>query len=211
MKLAILIAILTACSSCAYTSQPAGITSGVTPEMVPDRAPTMMNPAVVRLLMTDKGQCTAWKVGENLIATAGHCCESDGAYTTEGPHSVAGVAPEILVDDDDHDICIMKGQIDGPVIALAKADPRVGATLWTAGYPHGVFLISDGYWSGRDEDGDGVCSVVVNPGASGSPVMNTQGEAVGILVRYRKGMDNLSYITSLNALHKNLEAAKKLL
>lgn len=193
-------AVSLACSSCTSMPQP----------LSPGSAPTMSDPAVIKLLMVDVGQCTAWKVGPGLIATAGHCCEDGFTYTTEGRHTVAGATPTILVDDDEHDICIMKGPIAGPTIELASGDPVMGETVWTTGYPRGVFLISDGYWSGRDEDGDGVCSVVVNPGASGSPILNVRGEAVGVLVRYRPGMDNLAFVTSLAALRVDLTKAKQL-
>jgi hypothetical protein len=200
MKLMLaVLALATVC--CTLTPQP----------VAPGGAPTMSDPAVVKLLMTDQGQCTAWKIGANLVATAGHCCEEGSTYTAEGPHSVAHREIKVLVDDDEHDICIMEGPIDGRTIALASGDPAVGETVWTTGYPRGTFLISDGYWSGRDEDGDGVCSVVVNPGASGSPILNLRGEAIGILVRYRPGMDNLAFVTSLDVLRANLLKAQKLL
>ncbi len=185
------------------------------PQMLgaPTAPPTTSDPAVVKLVISDAegeaGHCTAWKVGTSLIATAGHCCEEGYTYSTKGSHAVEGSAPTILVDDDEHDVCILRGAISGKVISLASSDPDVGEVVWTLGYPRGTFLISDGYWSGRNEDGKGVCSVVVNPGASGSPILNTDNEAVGVLIEYRQGMDNLAYIANLDWLRAAVASANR--
>lgn len=174
------------------------------------RVPATSDPAVIKMSMTDtegnSGHCTAWKVGANLVATAGHCCEVGNVYGAIGSHAVKASVFTLLVDDDEHDVCILRGVIAGNVINLATTSPGIGEVVWTAGYPRGSFLISDGYWSGNDENG-GICSVNVNPGASGSPVMNMRGEAVGILVRYMPGMDNLAYVTTLESVHAAVKLA----
>lgn len=159
--------------------------------------PELYRPAVAKMLMTSTdgstGQCTAWKVGSNLIATAGHCCDAEYTYALEGDAMPVGAsAPTVLVDDDVHDVCILRGEMKGRVIQLAAADPDVGEAVWTAGYPKGWFLISSGYWSGRDDDNEGVCSVVVAGGASGSPILDRDGRAAGVLIKRATGMDNLT-------------------
>lgn len=158
------------------------------------------DPAVVKLLMMDasgnEGQCTAWKVGTHLAMTAGHCCKPETLmYRAIGAHAVSGGFFTSLIDDDKHDICVLRGEILGDVIPLALRDPIIGGRIWTAGYPHGTFLISDGFWAGRDDDGQGVTSSTVWGGASGSPVMNTSGQAIGVLVAGYPGFDNMTFIT----------------
>lgn len=172
------------CTSCAAVPKPRGMT-------------WLYRPAVTLLVMKspdgDGGKCTAWKLDADLIATAGHCCEPDYEYTLVGEDA----APVNLYDDDLHDVCILRGHMAGAPIALASSDPEVGAPVWTAGYPKGWFLISSGHWAGRDHDDEGVCSVVVAGGASGSPVLDSDGRAVGVLVKRAVGMDNLTIVSPI--------------
>jgi hypothetical protein len=173
-------------------------------QVVPPGTPkyTVSDPAVVRLLIIDDsggtGQCTAWKVGPELVMTAGHCCTPDNvAYSAEGPHAVLGSSFTPVVVDAKHDACVLRGKITGDAIVLAAKDPEIGERVWTSGFPHGTFLISDGFWSGRDSDGNGVASTTVGGGASGSPVMNVDGQAVGILVAKYRDMDGLTFISTI--------------
>lgn len=173
----------------------------------PDQVPTMSDPAVVRLVKMVDGEeagfCTAWKVDENHLMTAGHCCDEaeEGtvlSYTAKGPHAIPGQEITVVFDNDEHDSCLMKGKAHGPPIRLASLDPGMGEMVWTAGFPRLEYLISAGYWSGRTESGEyAKASVAVFGGASGSPVFNSKGEAVGILVAYYPPMSNMALLTPL--------------
>lgn len=167
----------------------------------PEGLPRLYRPSVALLNMSgpDGGrQCTVWKISNELLATAGHCCEPDYTYTTTGPNAITGDNGAINVyDDDAHDVCILRGKLRGATIALAHADPDLGDPVWTAGYPMGWFLISSGFWSGRDENNEGICSVVVAGGASGSPILDDAGRAVGVLIKRARGMDNLTIVSPI--------------
>lgn len=176
---------------------------------------SVSDPAVVKLLMMDEhgdeGQCTAWKVGTDLAMTAGHCCDDATLnYRATGLHAVPGQSFTVLIDDDKHDVCVLRGEILGNIIPIALRDPIIGARIWTAGYPHGTFLISDGFWAGRDEDGNGVTSSTVWGGASGSPVMNADGQAIGVLVAAYHGFDSLTFISTVEWARVALVKAKQL-
>lgn len=207
-------ALLAACGSCAHGG-------------VQDHPNTTDVPAVVRLMVTDEDgdtrfACTAWKVGDGLVATAGHCCRDEVTYTLDGPGVVKGAEARIIVDlydpdkdsEGDKDVCIMKGEVRGEPIRLAAKDPQVGSHIWTVGYPDNIFLISEGIWSGRDEENFGITSSVVRPGASGSPVMNAKGEAVGVLVRFvpnmRSGGDSITKVAPIEKLRLALRKARAL-
>lgn len=211
------LALMSACGSCAG-------------RQYPHQAPTMMDVAVVKITSINAkgeevGYCTAWKLDENRMVTAGHCCVYDetpadadpllilmGAvetvekdvpmFTMEGPHAIPGAVAKPIHRDADHDICILQGKMNGAPIALAKHDPPIGERVWTAGYPHTTYLISEGIWSGR-EDGQGVASTSVWGGASGSPVMDTDGRAVGVLVAYYRPFSTLSFIAPVEWLQIN--------
>lgn len=176
--------------------------SGCTPRPLESPHYATSDPAVVRLHMTnllgDAGSCTGWKADEDLVVTAGHCCVvSNIAYSADGDHAVLGGTFVPLIVDEQHDVCVLRGRIKGRVIYLASQDPEIGGRVWTAGFPHEMYLISDGFWSGRNYEGNGVSSSVVGKGASGSPIMNAEGEAVGVLIMKFGDMDSLGAIAPL--------------
>lgn len=165
--------------------------------------PTTADPAVIQMKIVDKDgdseTCTAWKLDDERIATAGHCCHDDAiAYWGIGPHAVMGEMFDKLLDndDEDYDLCILRGTITGAPLVLATHDPAKGEHVWTVGYPGGVFLISGGYWSGR-RNNRAIASVTSYPGASGSPAFNEYGEVVGVIIQYYPEMDNLAYMSPI--------------
>lgn len=180
----------------------------------PGSAPTLSNPPVARLAVTslidptDSGSCTIWKTTDGLAVTAGHCCEPGKSYTATGPHAVPGASFEMLVDDDEHDVCVLRGKMLGQPVGLALFDPQVGERIWTAGYPRGKYLISDGYWAGRDDNNEGVCSSVAGFGASGSPIMNVRGESVGVLIKRFGDMDSLTFVAPIEWVRAAVAQAK---
>lgn len=175
--------------------------------------PTTSDPGVTLLRITDadgsKGQCTAFKVREGLVATAGHCI-SEGilaTYSTEGLNSIPGADLRVLYVDREGDVAILGGPMGGDAIGLAERDPGIGEAIWTRGYPHGTLVVSDGYWSGRDADGKGIVSVVIAGGASGSPVFDAHGRAVGVTVSVYRGGDNIGFVANLETLRHAISIA----
>lgn len=180
---------------------------------------TTSDPAVALLRVSENGEkagtCTVFKVGSDLVMTAGHCCEKDDpavirTYVAEGPHAIAGASFEPIRIDSKNDVCVMKGKLRGAALSLAKHDPQVGSHVWTAGYPKGIFLISSGYWAGRDDDGEAIASVAVWGGASGSPILTPDNEVVGILRAYYPPMSNMSVVAPIEHLRTSLLIARAL-
>lgn len=199
----LVVMVLTTCASC--QARPAYVGTR------PDR-----HIAVARLMLSDGHACTAWDAGGDLVVTADHCCKR-GAKEIRGSRAVPGSELRVLVRDADHDICVLRGEIRGDGIPLAARDPDLGDPVWTSGWPAGVFLTSDGLWSGRQEFGDGtkespfavwgVSSITVYYGASGSPVLDGRGRAVGVIVALMTGMDGAALVAPLDALRADLAAA----
>lgn len=150
-------------------------------------APREPSAAAVPVVKLDRplGYCSAWVAEGGLVVTAGHCCDWVGqVLTLSGARSVPGARATVVVDDDEGDVCVLRGRAsDAPGLAIAAADPDVGAYVWTAGYPMGYYLVSSGLWSGRVV-GAGVASITVAPGASGGPLMDQRGRVVGVVSRY---------------------------
>lgn len=196
LVLAGIVALLVTCGSCAAGPRAVWL-------------PRLYAPATAQLVMEGAGSCTAWKISSDMIATAGHCCDDGYEYSLSGDNAPVGdlERPAMLVDDDVHDVCVLRAKMRGQSIPLADEEPEVGEPVWTAGYPQGRFLISDGYWSGHDGRGQNVCSVVVHGGSSGSPILDASGRAVGVLVA-RVELDNLTIVAPLEWLARAKRVAE---
>lgn len=176
--------------------------------------PRLPDPAVVRVTMMDSegpsGLCTAFKVADDLIATAAHCIAESGvtSYALSGPHAVSGSEGFVLYVDRENDVAILRAKVRGDIIRIAAHDPEVGDPVWTSGYPAGKPLASVGFWSGRDTDGQGICSVVVVGGASGSPIIDSDGMAVGVLVAGDLGRShNMAFVATVEHLRHAVRVA----
>ncbi len=132
-------------------------------------------------------------------------------YTAYGNAAVKGAKFKVLRDDDANDVCVLQGPMNGLPISIASQEPAVGERVWTLGYPKGVFLISDGYWSGMWRQDTMVASTAIWGGASGSPVLNENGEAVALLVRYMPPMSNMTLMTPIEWLVANVKSAQRVL
>ncbi len=180
-------------------------------------APTVGLPSVAKMVLVldgeDAGHCTAWKAANDRVFTAGHCCEDGYTYRFSDGMGVPGSDLKVLVDDDEHDVCVLEGKMRGAAIPIAMSDPFAGDYVWTAGYPVRYLVISGGFWSERVkveiDDHEmilGVSSTVVRGGSSGSPMLNADGRAVGILVAgYTNGGDNIAFSTTIEWLRYNLQ------
>lgn len=177
-----------------------------------ENAPQAARPNVDKLMLAENGaeagHCTAWKAAENRVFTAGHCCKDGFSYyfADTGEHLT------VLADDDKHDVCVLEGKMPGAPVPLASRDPEIGDFVWTAGYPIFPFVVSGGFWSGRafiDDGTYGVSSAVARPGSSGSPLLDENGKAVGMIVAgYLDSGDNIALSAPIEWLWINLNKAR---
>jgi serine protease Do len=147
---------------------------------------------------------------DSIAATAGHVCEGAlgnhffalfkrkvTASTFDGnehPVNVLKIYPE-------YDVCII--QIKGvslPPMRVSNdlSDPDHGEKVYTIAAPLGIHgkglaLVMDGYYSGVDAElmGFYVYTIPTQSGSSGSPVLNSKGEVIGIISMKREGFENL--------------------
>jgi serine protease Do len=102
--------------------------------------------------------------------------------------------------DETKDIALIKVESKGrPFLPLAKTVPSIGAKMYVIGSPKGYeFSIGDGLLS-QIQKVDGFnqyqLSCPFSPGNSGGPILNTQGEVMGIAAWTRNGAQNLNFAT----------------
>jgi tetratricopeptide (TPR) repeat protein len=99
-------------------------------------------------------------------------------------------------------ICEMAAKSSAAPIKLAATDPQPGATVFALGNPRGLDkTISQGLFTGlRELNGRRVAQVsaAISPGSSGGPVLNSEGELVGVAVATLTGGQTLNFAVPLN-------------
>lgn len=164
-----------------------------------------MGPATARLYWDGSFACTAWKLSEHMLMTAGHCApeprvtvdEHDEMTVTPIVITVEGIEGPVHVAAVDHilDLAILDAGIAGQQADFADDDSlAVGDPVYYHGYPTGVELTVSGYYSGRQMFGDDAYGVISAPaagGASGSAVVDGSGRVVGVLVVGNRRMNQI--------------------
>lgn len=104
---------------------------------------------------------------------------------------------EIVATDEDKDVAIIKVKETGlPAIKLAtKYKPAQGESVVVIGSPLGFeTTVTDGIVSGiRGEDGFVQITAPIAHGSSGSPVLNANGDAIGVATLLVKDAQNLNF------------------
>jgi S1-C subfamily serine protease len=83
------------------------------------------------------------------------------------------------------------------MVKLGCATPRIGSRIYVVGSPRGFdFSISEGL-IGQIRELDGVryyqVSCPISPGGSGGPVLNSRGEAIGVVSWRKADAENLGF------------------
>ena len=173
-------------------------------------------------------------VAENLIVTAGHFCDLDSVFmfffnkemtlekiaffleTFDGDVRMASVTKI----DKAADLCLMKIEgetesIDKVILELSDTPPVVGESVVNIAAPLGIFTahmvpIFSGYYCGTSLSEDGkqtidLYSLPIISGSSGSPVLNSRGKVVGVVVAGLKNFQHLGFSPSYGVVKKFLE------
>ena len=150
-------------------------------------------------ILTNDGQGSGFFVAPNIIATNYHVVEgatnascilnnSDIEYKIDGYLGV----------DESVDLILLKvSTLNKPSIKFAVTTASIGQKVYVIGSPQGLpATISDGIISGmRDFDGIKLLQMTapISPGSSGGPVLNSNGELIGISVSQLTEGQNLNF------------------
>ena len=98
--------------------------------------------------------------------------------------------------------------------SIKRANSDLGEQFFTLGFPRSEIVYGEGYVSAKSgNDGDSTAyqlTVSANPGNSGGPVINRNGEIIGIITAKDSKADGVVYATKSRNIFKLVDQLKKL-
>jgi len=160
------------------------------------------------------GSGTAWLYKKTSLfaywVTAGHVCERGAVMALSGPRGQAEIVLDVVADDDEKDLCVVKTLTvaDQPML-VTYDDPAYGEELHYVGSPLGMLDTNfapafRGLACGWSE-GYLVACIPGFPGASGSAVRDASGRVVGVLVAVPRAWQEMIYCVPIVELARLLK------
>jgi S1-C subfamily serine protease len=147
---------------------------------------------------------TVWAATKNVMITAGHVCE--WVEENDGVLVVNKKPARILKRDDENDICSFAVISHGlKPLKIAKEEPKRGSEVWINGCPLEVCEITTMGYVGGYEEHWRIVSAPSAAGSSGSPILNRNGEVVGIVSSGPDEFVHINYSPPLKAIQNILK------
>ncbi len=156
---------------------------------------------------------------KGYLVTNAHVVNKAAKVTVQSKLGVE-LNAEILFSDDSLDIAILKisDSLYKPLSNLPyfinnKTIADLAEPIFTLGYPRDEIVYGEGYLSARTGyNGDTLTcqiSISANPGNSGGPVINKDGEVIGILSTREASADGVVFAIKSKSIFKAVEELKK--
>ncbi len=173
-------------------------------------------PRVVTLSVHDEagdrvGQGSGFCIGNGEIVTNLHVVAGATwveVYDQGG--DLLGTAPFAVLSDIDNDLAVLSiPGLNQEGLSIASSAPEAGEDIWVFGAPMGLEgTVSTGIVSAlRDTDGRPRLQITapISPGSSGGPVVNGDGEVLGVVVAMLSEGQNLNFAVPTGELRRLLQ------
>lgn len=148
---------------------------------------------------TDLGFGSGFFISENILATNYHVIEgAKEVFCYTSNITTKYIIVGYLGVDKSNDLILLKVQgLNRPALKISSSSTTQGQKVFVIGSPKGLpATISDGIISGlRDFEGNKLIQITapISPGSSGGPLLNANGELIGISVSQIKEGQNLNF------------------
>ena len=158
------------------------------------------------------GMGSGFLAGDGLVVTAAHVVSGARTVTVQDPDGSVAVA-DVVGLDESTDTAVLRPQepIGDTDLTLAEAVPSKGSDLAVLGYPLATFdlRITTGIVTGLPEavdyedqrvDRAFITDAAINPGNSGGPVLDEDGEVVGLASGVLRGgpVEGVGYVVPVD-------------
>ena len=152
-------------------------------------------------------------VDYDLIVTNNHVVKDNRKVTVKGRTFDKRLA-QVLFTDEKYDLAFLQPPVDMKSLPPLKlgmyAEAKDGDTVIAIGHPYGLnYTATQGVISRVDRVQQGIkyiqIDAAINPGNSGGPLVNTNGDVVGVNTFIIKGGDNLGFALPVNYLKEALQ------
>jgi len=167
---------------------------------------------------------TAWPIASGYAVTNNHVVANVDQVSLIDVSGEA-VSASVVLRDEVHDLAVLgvdESRSLPPALPLASINTRLGSSVFTIGYPRidimgtdpklteGIISSVNGF---MDDPGSYQLSVPIQPGNSGGPLLNMEGEVVGVVASMLGGssgdsepqvLPNVSYAIKVDVLRRML-------
>lgn len=154
--------------------------------------------------------------GKGFLITNAHVLTGTGAIVSDNAGNE--YSAKILSVDVPHDLAILKiddkdfKPVSNLPYAIKRTQPDLGEELFTLGYPRDEIVYNMGYLSAKTGyNGDTTScqlSLTANPGNSGAPVFNSNGEIVGIISTKQMQAEGVVFALKSNNIFNMVDSLK---
>lgn len=154
---------------------------------------------------------------KGYIVTNAHILKGTGAIVVNSKG--AEFKSSIVLIDHDKDLAILKindeeyESVKSIPYSIQKSNSSLGEEIFTLGYPRNEIVYGMGYLSAKTGfNGDSLSyqiQISANPGNSGAPVFNKNGEVIGVLSTRQAQADGVAFAVKSRNIHSIIEDLKK--
>ena len=156
--------------------------------------------------------------GKGIIVTNAHVVKDATSVVVQN-NKGQEFRSRIIYANPETDMAFLKIEDDdfrsiGPLpYGIRKGSTDLGEPLFTLGYPREEIVYNEGYMSAKTGNNGDTLSfqigVSANPGNSGGPVFNKNGEVIGIINARQRAAEGVVFAISAKNIFRSLEEVKK--